>query len=46
MAFIVNITKIGVISLYFYGYVIELAEAKGAHAPLRTNMQKELCLKS
>lgn len=41
MTFIVHITKMGVITLYFYGHMIEIAETKGAHGPLRTNMQKE-----
>lgn len=41
MTFIVHITKRGVISLYFYGHMIEIAKTKGAHAPLSKKMQKE-----
>lgn len=40
MTFIVHITKRGDVSLYVYGPMIEIAEAKGAHAPLCTDMQK------
>lgn len=41
LTFIVHKTKMGVISQYVYGHMIEIAETKIAHASLHTNMQKE-----